>query len=268
MILEALEKIVADKDLTRAEAEAAMEDILAGRASDALIAGLLTALRIKGETVDEVVGFAKAMRRHATPIFPAGHTPKTEVLVDTAGTGGDGAGSFNISTAAAFVIAGAGVPVAKHGNRSFSSRCGSADVLEALGARIDLAPDHVARSIEEIGIGFMFAPAMHAATRHAMPVRRELRMRTVFNLLGPLTNPAGASVQIVGVYEPSLTELVARALGELGVRRAFVFHGAEGLDEISISGETYVSELRDGSVRNYRVTPEDFSLRRWPPEVS
>ena len=266
MILDALEKIVADEDLTRSEAEAAMEDILAGRASDALIAGLLTALRIKGETVDEVVGFAKAMRRHATPIFPLGHVPAHEVLVDTAGTGGDTAGTFNISTAAAFVIAGAGVPVAKHGNRSVSSRCGSADVLEALGARIDLGPDHVARSIQEIGIGFMFAPAMHSATRHAMPVRRELRMRTVFNLLGPLTNPAGATVQIVGVYEPSLTELVARALGELGVRRAFVFHGAEGLDEISISGETHISELRDGSVQSYTVNPEDFGLRRWPLE--
>ena len=266
MILEALEKIVAEKDLTPAEAEAAMEDILAGRASDALIAGLLTALRMKGETVDEVVGFAKAMRRHATPIFASGHAPANEVLVDTAGTGGDGAGTFNISTAAAFVIAGAGVRVAKHGNRSFSSRCGSADVLEALGASIDLAPERVARAIEQVGIGFMFAPAMHAATRYAMPVRRELRLRTVFNLLGPLTNPAGASVQIVGVYDPNLTELVARALGELGVRRAFVFHGAEGLDEISISGDTFISELRNDSVRNYTVKPEDFGLRRWPIE--
>jgi anthranilate phosphoribosyltransferase len=266
MILEALEKVVADEDLTRAEAEAAMEDILAGRASDALIAGFLTALRIKHETVDEVVGFAKAMRRHATPIFPPGHARADEPLVDTAGTGGDARGTFNISTAAAFVIAGAGVRVAKHGNRSFSSRCGSADVLEALGAKIDLAPEHIARAIDDVGIGFMFAPAIHAATRHAMPVRRELRMRTVFNLLGPLTNPAGASVQIVGVYDPSLTELVARALGELGVQRAFVFHGADGLDEISISGDTSISELRDGTVRSYSVTPEDFGLRRWPLE--
>jgi anthranilate phosphoribosyltransferase len=266
MILEALEKVVADEDLTRAEAEAAMEEILAGRASDALIAGLLTALRIKGETVDEVVGFAKAMRRHATPIFPPGHARSNEPLVDTAGTGGDARGTFNISTASAFVVAGAGVRVAKHGNRSFSSRCGSADVLEALGAKIDLAPERIARAIDEVGIGFMFAPAIHAATRHAMPVRRELRMRTVFNLLGPLTNPAGASVQIVGVYDPSLTELVAHALGELGVRRAFVFHGADGLDEISISGDTSISELRDGTVRSYSVTPEDFGLRRWPLE--
>jgi anthranilate phosphoribosyltransferase len=256
--------IVGGHDLSRREAEGAMEAILSGHVEDASIASFLAALRFKGETVDEVVGFAKAMRRHATPIFPAGHAPKNEVLVDTAGTGGDGAGTFNISTAAAFVIAGAGVPVAKHGNRSFSSRCGSADVLEALGAKIEIAPARVARAIEEVGIGFMFAPAMHSATRHAMPVRRELRMRTVFNLLGPLTNPAGASVQIVGVYEPNLTELVAQALGELGVRRAFVFHGAEGLDEISICGDTYISELRDSSVRNYTVTPEDFGLRRWP----
>lgn len=266
MILEAFEKIVAGEDLTRPQAEAAMEDILAGRASDSLIAGLLTALRIKGETVDEVVGFARAMRRHATQIFPPGHERPAGSLVDTAGTGGDARGTFNISTAAAFVVAGAGVRVAKHGNRSFSSQCGSADVLESLGAKIDLAPAHVARAIEEIGIGFMFAPAMHAATRHAMPARRELRMRTVFNILGPLTNPAGASVQIVGVYEPSLTELVARALGELGVERAFVFHGADGLDEISISGDTCISELRDGAVRNYTVKPEDFGLRRWPIE--
>ena len=236
-----------------------MEDILAGRASDALIAGLLTALRIKGETVDEVVGFAKAMRRHATQIFPRARTP-CGIAGRYCRNRRRRARHFNISTAAAFVIAGAGVRVAKHGNRSFSSQCGSADVLESLGAKIDLAPAHVARAIEEIGIGFMFAPAMHAATRHAMPVRRELRMRTVFNLLGPLTNPAGASVQIVGVYEPSLTELVARALGELGVRRAFVFHGADGLDEISISGDTCISELRDGAVRRLHGHARGFRI--------
>ncbi len=187
-----------------------------------------------------------------------------EALVDTCGTGGDASGTFNVSTAAAFVVAGAGVRVAKHGNRSISSRCGSADVLEQLGVRIDLPPERVARSIEEVGIGFLFAPAVHAATRHAMAARRELKMRTVFNLLGPLTNPAGASAQVVGVYDASVTELMARALGELGVRRAFVVHGADGLDEISISGETHVAELRDGTVRSYTVTPEDFGLRRAP----
>jgi anthranilate phosphoribosyltransferase len=262
MIHEALQKIIAGEDLSRVEAEAAMEQILIGGSSDAQIAGLLTALRMKGETVDELVGFATAMRRHAAPIFSGSHTLAIEPLVDTCGTGGDASGTFNVSTAAAFVVAGAGVRVAKHGNRSISSRCGSADVLEHLGVKIDMAPDRVGRSIEEVGIGFLFAPAMHTATRHAMPARRELRMRTVFNLLGPLTNPAGASAQVVGVYAASLTELLARALGELGVRRAFVVHGADGLDEISISGETCIAELRDAVVRTYTVVPEDFGLRR------
>jgi len=267
MLHEALEKIVAEEDLSRVEAEAAMEEILSGRASDAQIAGILTALRMKGETVDELVGFATAMRRHAAPIFTGNGLPAEEALIDTCGTGGDASGTFNVSTAAAFVVAGAGVRVAKHGNRSISSRCGSADVLEHLGVRMDLPPDRVGRAIEETGIGFLFAPAMHLATRYAMPARRELRMRTVFNLLGPLTNPAGASAQIVGVYESSLTELLARALGELGVRRAFVVHGADGLDEISIAGETYIAELRDGVVRSYTVAPEDFGLRRAPLEA-
>jgi anthranilate phosphoribosyltransferase len=267
MIHEALQKIVAGEDLSRVEAEAAMEQILSGCSSDAQIAGLLTALRMKGETVDELVGFATSMRRHAAPIFAGNRSVVIEALVDTCGTGGDASGTFNVSTAAAFVVAGAGVHVAKHGNRSISSRCGSADVLEHLGVRIDLPPERVARSIEEVGIGFLFAPAVHAATRHAMPARRELRMRTVFNLLGPLTNPAGASAQVVGVYEARLTEVMARALGALGVRRAFVVHGADGLDEISIAGETYIAELRDAAVRSYTATPEDFGLRRAPLEA-
>jgi anthranilate phosphoribosyltransferase len=254
-------------DLSRAEAEGAMEDILSGHAHDVSIAMFLAALRFKGETVDEVVGFALAMRRHATPIFPAGRKHPDEVIVDTCGTGGDARGTFNISTAVAFVVAGAGVRVAKHGNRSTGSRCGSADVLEALGVKIELPPERVAESIEQIGIGFLYAPAMHAATRYAIPARRELRVRTVFNLLGPLTNPAGASAQIVGVYDASLTDLVAQALGELGVQRALVVHGADGLDEISISGETNIAELRDGAVRSYTVVPEDFGLRRAPLET-
>ncbi len=267
MIQEALEKIVAREDLSRVEAEAAMEQILGGRASDVQIAALLTGLRIKGETVDELVGFATAMRRHATPITMGRARPAEEALVDTCGTGGDASGTFNVSTAAAFVVAGAGVRVAKHGNRSISSRCGSADVLENLGVRIDLKPERVAQAIDEVGIGFLFAPAVHAATRHAMAARRELKMRTVFNLLGPLTNPAGVSAQVVGVPQANLTELMAEALGELGVHRAMVVHGADGLDEISISGETWVSELRDGAVRNYTVKPEDFGgLRRAPLE--
>src|ERR1700677_3594526 len=251
-LLVATMMVTRGEDLSRTEAEGAMEDILSGHAGDLRIATFLAALRFKGETVDEVVGFALAMRRHATPIFPAGRKHPDDVLVDTCGTGGDARGTFNISTAVAFVVAGAGVRVAKHGNRSTGSRCGSADVPE---------------SIEQIGIGFLYAPAMHAATRYAIPARRELRVRTVFNLLGPLTNPAGASAQIVGVYEASLTELVAQVLGELGVQRALVVHGADGLDEISISGETSIAELRDGAVRSYVVMPEDFGLRRAPLEA-
>lgn len=254
-------------DLSRREAEQAMGEILSGQAEDAQIAQLLAALRFKGETVDEVVGFATAMRRHAPRIFADGHPIAEEALIDTCGTGGDARGTFNISTATAFVVAGAAVRVAKHGNRSSTSLCGSADVLEQLGMRIDLPPEAVARAIEEVGIGFLFAPAMHSATRNAAKVRRELGFRTVFNLLGPLTNPANASAQVVGVYDPGVTELMARALGELGVRRAFVVHGADGLDEISISGETYVSELRDGAVRNYTVTPKDFGVKRAPLEA-
>jgi anthranilate phosphoribosyltransferase len=266
VITDAIEKITAGYNLSRTEAEAAMEQILSGNANNTQIAGLLTGLSAKGETVDELVGFATAMRRHAAVVFPPGQRPPNEILVDTCGTGGDARGTFNISTAVAFVVAGAGVRVAKHGNRSISSRCGSADVLEQLGVRIDLPPERVGRSIDEVGIGFLFAPAMHQATRHAMTVRRELKVRTVFNLLGPLTNPAGASVQVAGVYHRGVVELVARALGELGVRRAFVVHGADGLDEISISGETHVSELSSGAVRSYTVTPEDFSLPRAPLE--
>ena len=266
MIVEAVEKIVGGEDLTRPEAEAAMEDVLAGRASDAQIAGLLTALRMKGETVDELVGFATAMRRHARPIFPDSGKPQ-EMLVDTCGTGGDARGTFNVSTCAAFVVAGAGARVAKHGNRSISSRCGSADVLEALGVNLQLPPERVGEAIQKVGIGFLFAPEVHTAMKHAMRARRELKVRTVFNLLGPLTNPAGAQAQVLGVSDAGVTELMARALAELDVRRAFVVHGAEGLDEISLSGETQVTELRDGDVRSYTVVPEDFGLRRAPLEA-
>ena len=264
---DALDKLVRDVDLSRSEAELAMEEILAGRASDAQIAALLTALRIKGETVDELVGFATAMRRHAAPIFPAGRKHPGEMLVDTCGTGGDASGTFNVSTAAAFVVAGAGVRVAKHGNRSISSHCGSAEVLEILGIPLDTPPARAGEAIEEVGIGFLFAPAVHSAMKHAMPARRALRMRTVFNLLGPLTNPAGANAQVVGVPEASLTALLAAALGELGVGRAYVVHGDDGLDEISISGETNVAELRDGVVSTYTIVPEDFGLRRAPLEA-
>jgi len=266
MISKAVEKINGGGDLTRGEAEAVMDRILSGKASDPKIVELLTGLKIKGETVDELVGFAAVMRRHASPAFSGLRLPPGAVLVDTAGTGGDSRGTFNISTAAAFVIAGAGVHVAKHGNRAFTSSCGSADVLEEMGVRMDLPMERVAQAIEEIGIAFLYAPAAHTAMRHAMNARRELKVRTVFNLLGPLTNPVGASAQIVGVYDASLTELLARALCELGVRRAFVVHGADGLDEISISGETYIAEMREGVVRSYTVAPEDFGLVRAPLE--
>ena len=267
MINDLLEKISAGKNLSRAEAESVMEQILSGGLSTEQIVSLLVALKAKGETLDEVVGFATAMRRHATPIFPRGHKIPSEALVDTCGTGGDARGTFNISTVVAFVVAGAGVRVAKHGNRSTGGRSGSADVLEALGVQIDLPATRVAQAIEEIGIGFLFAPAMHSATRHATAARKQIGVRTVFNLLGPLTNPANASAQIVGVYDRKLTELVAKALGELGVTRALVVHGADGLDEISLSGETYVSELRGSAVRNFTVTPEDFGLARAPLEA-
>jgi anthranilate phosphoribosyltransferase len=266
MIRDAIQKVVDGEDLARPEAEAAMEQILSGAATHAQIAAFLTSLRMKGETVDELVGFATVMRRHAALHFPPLPAEIRKCLVDTCGTGGDVRGTFNISTAATFVVAGAGVRVAKHGNRSISSKCGSADVLEHFGVRLDLPAERIAQCIEEVGVGFFFAPAVHASTRHAAPVRKELHFRTVFNLLGPLTNPAGASAQVVGVYQASATELLARALGELGVKRAFVVHGADGLDEISISGETSVAELRDGIVRSYTIKPEDFGLSRAPLE--
>ena len=239
-----------------------MEEILAGRAGEESIVALLTALRTKGETIEELVGFARAMRHHATPIFS--DTTRTEaLLVDTCGTGGDASGTFNISTTAAFIAAGAGVRVAKHGNRSISSKCGSADVLEALGVSLDVAPERVGAAINEIGIGFLFAPALHTAMRHAMSARRRLG-RSAFNLLGPLTNPAGARAQIAGVFSADVVEKVASVLAELGVERAFVVHGAGGLDEISLAGETKVGEVRGGTVSIYEVTPEDFGLGRAP----
>jgi anthranilate phosphoribosyltransferase len=261
-IAHAMAKVTRGESLERAEAERAMEDILSGTATTEQISALLMALRAKGESIEEITGFAAVMRRHASPIFPPGHKLEGAPLVDTCGTGGDGLNTFNISTAAAFVVAGAGARVAKHGNRSSSSRCGSADVLEALGVAIDIPAEKVARAIEEIGIGFLYAPAMHAATRHAMPARRALGVRTIFNLLGPLTNPANASAQVVGVYDAALTTVLAQVLGALGVARAFVVHGDDGLDEISISGETTVAELRNGTVTKYRVAPEDFGVAR------
>jgi anthranilate phosphoribosyltransferase len=260
-----IKKVETGSDLSRQEAELAMEEILSGRADEESIVALLTFLRAKGETVGELVGFARAMRRQVTPVFADGARPD-ELLVDTCGTGGDSSGTFNISTAAAFVAAGAGVRIAKHGNRSISSKCGSADVLEALGVSLDVAPERVGTAIREIGIGFLFAPALHTAMRHAMPARRRLG-RTAFNLLGPLTNPAGARAQVAGVFSDKVVEKVALVLSELDVERAFVVHGAGGLDEISLSGETTVGDVRHTAVRMIQVTPEDFGLDRAPLEA-
>jgi anthranilate phosphoribosyltransferase len=258
-----LRRLAAGELLSRTEARAVMETVLRGEATDGQIAALLTALRVRGETAEELIGFAEAMRAHARPIFSPDGRP-AEPLLDTCGTGGDGAGTFNVSTAAAFVAAAAGVRVAKHGNRALSSRCGSADVLEALGVNLLAEPARVAAAIREVGIGFIFAPSVHTAMKHAQKARRDLRFRTVFNLLGPLTNPAQVDAQVVGVFDERWLEPVARTLGELGVRRAFVVHGRDGLDEASLSDTTDVVELAEGTVRRYEVTPEEFGLPRAP----
>ena len=225
---------------------------------------MLLALNQRAVSVDELAGFARVMRKHAAPVFSADE-PRPTGLVDTCGTGGDESGTFNISTAAAIVASAAGARVAKHGTRSISSRSGSADVLEALGVRIDLAL--AGRAVREIGIGFLFAPAAHSAARHAMPARQQIVKRTVFNLLGPLTNPAGAEAQVLGVFSPDVIDTVAATLAELGTHRAFVVHGAGGLDEISLSGETQIAEVREGSVRRFIVAPEDFGVSRAPLEA-
>jgi anthranilate phosphoribosyltransferase len=268
IITEAVRALVDRRDLSRIEAAAAMEAIMSGAATNAQIAAFLTALRMKGETVEELIGFAQVMRQKAVRIRVhddgvAGLTgTDREMLIDTCGTGGDATGTFNVSTATAFVVAGAGLKVAKHGNRSVSSLCGSADVVETLGINLDLTPQKVARCIDEVGIGFLYAPLLHTAMKHVMAARREMGIRTVFNMLGPLTNPAAANAQIIGVYSPALTEPLARVLAELGTVRAFVVHGADGLDEISNTGESRVSEVREGMVRSYTVQPADFGLPR------
>lgn len=252
----ALEKLLNFSSLTGEEAGEAMRCLMSGEAAPSQVAAFLTALRMKGETVEELSAFARIMREFCLKVRFNGR------LVDTCGTGGDRIKTFNISTAAMFVVAGAGVPVAKHGNRSVTSRAGSADVLEALGAVIELSPPEVERCLERVGIGFMFAPLFHPAMRHVAQVRREMGVRTVFNLLGPLTNPAGAKAQLLGVFEPGLTEKLALVLRELGCERAMVVHGLDGLDEFSTLGETQVSELRGGEVRTFRVRPEDLGLER------
>ena len=269
MIVDALHRIANHRQsLSREDARAVMSEVLTGQCNDAQIAALLVGLHMKGETVEEIVGFAEAIRSAAAPVIirqdSAVDVSGTErdALVDTCGTGGDASGTFNISTATALVAAGAGVRVAKHGNRSVTSKCGSADVMEALGVNIDLPPARIAACLEQVGIAFLFAPAIHSAMKYVQSVRRELRLRTVFNLLGPLTNPAHASGQVVGVYSAALVEKLAEALSMLGLHRALVVHGLDGLDEITITGPTRIAEVREGAVRGYEVTPEEFGMSR------
>jgi anthranilate phosphoribosyltransferase len=257
-----LQKLTARQDLTAAEAAAAMAEIMAGRATPATIAAFLVGLAMKGEQPEEIVGLAQTMRREAVGFDTRGRT-----VFDTCGTGGDRAGTFNISSAAAIVVAACGVPVAKHGNRSVSSRCGSADVLEALGVNVGAPPAAMERCLADVGIAFLFAPTFHPSMRHAGPTRKELGLRTAFNLLGPLTNPARPARQLVGVPRPELTQLLARSLQLLGAERAWVVHGADGIDEISPTGYTKVSECHEGSVRTFYVHPSDFGLRKVPLET-
>jgi len=252
---EILSKVVSGNHLTEDEAAVVMEEIMSCGWTPAQIAGFLTALRLKGETIDEITGFARVMRKKATPVYSS-----HPLLVDTCGTGGDGANPLPISTAAAIVLAGAGAKVAKHGNRSVSSRCGSADVLEALGVNLDLEPHHVSACLEEVGIAFLYAPALHGAMKHAAGPRRELGFRTVFNILGPLTNPAGARAQVLGVYSPSLVGVLAEVLLRLGSERAFVVHGAGGRDEVSPVGPALVGEVRHGAVYEYTLDPLEFGI--------
>ncbi len=266
MSLPLIEHVETGRILTRVEAEELMEVLLSGRVGTPEIVRLLTALNRRSVQVQELAGFAQVMRRHATRVFAEGEMCPAN-MVDTCGTGGDGSGTFNISTAAALVAAAAGARVAKHGNRAASSQSGSADVLEALGVRIDLPFERYGHAIREIGIGFLFAQAAHTATRHATPARKQIGVRTVFNLLGPLTNPAGAQAQVLGVFSAEVIDLMAATLAELGVEHAFVVHGAGGLDEISLAGETMMAEVRAGTVRKFAVTPEEFGVARAPLEV-
>jgi anthranilate phosphoribosyltransferase len=256
MITELVQKMIDRVDLSEQEARGAMEEIMAGQATDAQIAAFLLALRMKGETAPELTGFARVMREKAEPFWDG----EALAVLDTAGTGGDRSGTFNISTAAAFVAAASGIRVAKHGNRSASGKCGSADVMEALSIDIQMPMDRLRTAIKDVGIGFLFAQRFHTSMKHVSPVRAQLKVRTVFNILGPLANPASACFQVVGVSSPEIMELVGNALLGLGLRHAFVVHGADGMDEVSIVGRTYVVELRDGELRQFLMTPENFGI--------
>jgi len=254
-ISEAVAKVIEENSLTSTEAAEVMEQIMTGAATPAQIGAYLVALRMKGETVDEIVGSARIMRQMATPV-----RVDDKLVVDTCGTGGDASGSFNISTTVAFVVAGAGVTVAKHGNRSISSKCGSADVLTALGVNLETPPAAVEACINEIGIGFLFAPLFHSAMKHAIGPRREIGVRSLFNVLGPLTNPAGAGIQVLGVYAPELTDTLAQVLVKLGSQHCFVVHGSDGLDEITTTGPSRIAEGKGGVVDSYNISPTDFGL--------
>jgi len=264
--LDLLSKLQDGALLSRREAETVMEELLSGRMDTPEIVRLLLALNLRPLTAHELGGFARIMRKHAAPVFAPGD-PKPANMVDTCGTGGDSSGTFNISTAAAIVAAAAGARVAKHGNRSVSSLCGSADVLEALGVHIDLPLHEAGRSIRDVGIGFLFAPAAHSAARYAVPARKQIGKRTVFNFLGPLTNPAAADTQVLGVFSPDVLTLIAETLAELGITRAFVLHGGGGLDELSLSGETQIIEVRGPSIASFTVSPADFGLHPAPFEA-
>lgn len=260
VIKEALARVVNRQDLSEEEMIVVMEEIMSGACMPAQIGAFITALRMKGESVAEITGAARVMREKATRI-----KVEAEIVVDTCGTGGDASNTFNVSTTAAFIIAASGVKVAKHGNRAVSSRCGSADILEALGANLDLSPALVAAAIGAVGFGFLFAPKLHLAMKHAIGPRREIGLRTIFNILGPLTNPAGANVQVLGVYDGNLTNTLATVLKNLGSRAAMVVFGEGGFDELSIVGPTRISELKGGAVRDYVVQPDDFGLKRATP---
>ena len=262
MIQGAIQQLIGRGDLSREQARAVMEQIVTGSATDAQIGAFLIALRCKGETVDEIAGCAEAMREKATRIETS-----RDPVIDTCGTGGDGSGTFNISTAVALVAAAAGLCVAKHGNRAMSSQCGSADVLQALGVNIEAPPDKVGQCLDEVGIGFLFAPMLHGAMKHAIGPRREIGTRTVFNVLGPLTNPAGARRQLIGVYEADLTEKLVGVLKALGSERALVVHGSDGLDEITLTGPTRITELKEGEIASEEIHPGDFGLDCVPPEA-
>ncbi len=271
MLKTAIQKVVDGENLGEQEMEAAMDVIMSGQATPAQIGAFITALRLKGETIEEITGAARVMRQKATKITPSSSAVSIdrdeinldqETVVDTCGTGGDGTNTFNVSTTTAFVVAGCGLRVAKHGNRSVSSLCGSADVIERLGVNLEVSPKVVEQCLHQVGIGFLYAPALHGAMKYAIGPRQEIGIRSIFNILGPLTNPAGANVQVLGVYDKQLTPVLAEVLNRLGSRSAFVVHGEDSLDEISITGPTVVSELKDGKVDTYTIEPEDFGLPR------